>query len=94
MKILAGTVLLLLTPCVSASVADCPLNGRWKSDAPRTLADIAAHDALSDSAKSSLSDDFFGHMIHEWTCNSMTAWFDYQQRPQAMPFLAGSHRLS
>ena len=87
MRILAGLALFLLAPCALASPADCPLNGTWRSDAPRTLADIAARDALSDSSKTSLSNDFFGHMIHEWTCNSLTAWFDYQQRPDAVPYV-------
>lgn len=87
MKLLPGSILLLLAHSAVASPANCPLNGTWKSDAARTLADIGARDALSDSSKSALSNDFFGHMVHEWTCSSLTAWFDYQQRPEAMPYM-------
>lgn len=87
MKLFPGFILFLLAHSAVGSPAECPLNGTWKSDAPRTLADIAARNALSDSAKTSLSDDFFGHMIHEWTCSGLTAWFDYQQRPEARPYM-------
>ena len=40
---------------------------------PQGLADIATRNALSDPSKTTLSNDFFGHMIHDWTCSAVTA---------------------
>jgi hypothetical protein len=65
---------------------ECPLHGVWKSDAAKTLADIAATNAMSAQAMSGLSDDFYGHMTHEWTCTDLRAWFDRDKRPEPVPY--------
>jgi len=56
----------------------CRLSGVWKSDAARTLAAIAV--TSDPKALNTLSDGFFGHMIHEWTCTEMRAWLDDDER--------------
>lgn len=35
---------------------------------------------------SAFSDDFFGHMIHEWTCTELRAWFDRDPRPDPVAY--------
>jgi len=86
MKTLVTLFLVTFTVAAHSEPADCPLQGTWKSDAARTLADIAARNALSDRGKSALSDNFFGHMVHEWTCTDLRAWFDYQTRAEPMQY--------
>ena len=86
MKTLCFLVLVAISGAAWSDPAECPLQGAWKSDAARTLADIAARDALSSQGKNAVSTDFFGHMIHEWTCTELRAWFDYQTRAEPMPY--------
>ena len=86
MKTLALLLLVIFSAAAHSQPTDCPLQGTWKSDAARTLADIAARDALSDRGKSAVSNDFFGHMIHEWSCTDLRAWFDYHSRAEPMPY--------
>ena len=71
---------------VGATPGDCPLQGLWKSDAARTLADIAAHGMLRGAGVNRISDDYFGHFIHEWTCTGMRGWFDYEKQPTLRPY--------
>ena len=54
--------------------ADCPLQGKWKSDSARTLADIGTRDTFDAEALNAVSQDLFGHMIHEWTCTEFRAY--------------------
>ena len=61
---------------VLALAGECPLAGRWKSDAARTLAEVAAAPGVRREAMNPLSDDLFGHMNHEWTCTELLAWLD------------------
>jgi hypothetical protein len=82
--------LLLLTAVATPSVSlanECPLQGTWKSDAARTLADIAANNAMAPRALNVYSDDVFGHMIHEWSCSELRAWFDHEERPEPVQYL-------
>ena len=86
MKALLALGLIVLSLPAFADPAECRLNGVWKSDAARTLADIAANQAMSPRAMSAVSADLFGHMTHEWTCSTLRAWFDYQSRADAVPY--------
>jgi hypothetical protein len=86
MKTPAAIVLLALIGPALCEAADCPLQGTWKSDAPRTLADIAANHAMSPRAMSTLSDDFFGHMVHEWSCTELRAGFDRDPPPDPIAY--------
>ncbi len=86
MRTCAVLALLALSVPALCEAADCPLQGTWKSDAPRTLADIAANDAMSPRAMSALSDDFFGHMIHEWTCTELRGGFDRDPPPEPVTY--------
>jgi hypothetical protein len=82
--ILRLSLSLLAIVLPAASEAECRLEGTWKSDSARTLAAIAAR---SDPvALNALSNDLFGHMIHEWTCTHMRAWFDDQNPPKPVPY--------
>lgn len=75
-------IVMALSPASRAE--QCRLNGTWKSDAARTLAAIA--DRADPAALNVLSSDVFGHMIHEWTCTEMRAWFDDGKRPEPSPY--------
>jgi len=86
MRTLCFLILVGVSGAAWCEPAECPLQGTWKSDAPRTLADIAARDALSGLGKNAVSADLFGHMIHEWTCTDLRAWFDYESRGEPMPY--------
>lgn len=77
-------IVTLLALAAASEAEECPLNGTWKSDAARTLAAIA--DKSPPAALNVLSKDFFGHMVHEWTCTGMRAWFDYYERPEPTPY--------
>jgi hypothetical protein len=83
---LAMLLVLALSGPAFCEPADCPLEGTWKSDASMTLADIAANNAMSPRAMGALSDDFFGHMIHEWTCTELRAGFDRDPRPDPVAY--------
>jgi hypothetical protein len=88
----------LASPVLSQA-AECPLQGTWRSDAARTLADIAANSAVPAHALNSYSDDIFGHEIHEWSCTETRFWFDYQPRPkptayQVVPESADSYLVT
>jgi len=86
MKTLAALLLLTLSASALCEPAECPLQGTWKSDAAKTLADIAANNAMSSRAMSALSADFFGHMVHEWNCTELRSGFDYQTQPALMTY--------
>jgi hypothetical protein len=86
MKTLVALLLIGFAAPTIAGAADCPLQGVWKSDAARTLADIAARNALSPRGMTAVSADFFGHMIHEWTCTELRAWFDYHPRQNPVSY--------
>jgi len=91
MKTLAALLFLALSGPALCESAPCPLHGTCKSDATRTLADIAANDAMSRTSMNAISNDFFGHMIHEWTCTELTAKFDYQPHYQPMAYRIAEH---
>jgi hypothetical protein len=40
---------------------------------------------------SALSADFFGHMVHEWTCTELRAGFDRDPRPEPMTYQVTEH---
>ena len=86
MKALATLPLLGLAAPTIAETSDCPFQGVWKSDTARTLADIGAGKGLSPSETNAFSYDLFGHMIHEWTCTELRAWFDFDPRPDPIAF--------
>jgi hypothetical protein len=86
MKTLIALLLAIFSVTALSQPAECPLKGVWKSDAAKTLADIAANNAMSARAMSALSDDFYGHMTHEWTCTSLRAWFDRDKRAEPVPY--------
>jgi hypothetical protein len=83
--VLRLSLILIVMALAAASQAEqCRLNGTWRSDSARTLAAIA--DKSDPAALNALSSDLFGHMIHEWTCTEMRAWFDDGKRPEASPY--------
>jgi len=86
MKAQLATVLLTLSTPALSDPALCPLLGKWKSDAARTLADIVANQAMSPRSMSAFSNNFFGHMTHEWTCAEFRAWFDYHDPGEFGPY--------
>lgn len=87
MKALLTLGLVTLSSAAMSDPAQCPLQGRWKSDAARTLADIVGNEAMSLRAMNLVvSADLFGHMTHEWTCTELRAWFDYDARAEATPY--------
>ncbi len=62
------------------------MQGKWKSDAARTLADIAPRDTLDTDAMNAVSQDLFGHMIHEWTCTEFRAYVDDSEPAEAVTY--------
>ena len=66
--------------------ADCPLQGKWKSDSARTLADIGTRDTFDAEALNAVSQDLFGHMIHEWTCTEFRAYFEDSEPADAVTY--------
>ena len=80
------TISIILFPAIGALAADCPLQGKWKSDAARTLADIATRDSFEDGALNAVSEDLFGHMIHEWTCTEFRAYFEDSEPADAVTY--------
>ena len=80
------TIALILFPALAVLADDCPLQGKWKSDAARTLADIATRDTLEAGAINAVSQDFFGHMIHEWTCTEFRAYLDDSEPGEAVSY--------
>jgi hypothetical protein len=83
-----GPVLLAAVTLSAAAMADTGdrrLNGSWRADLGITLADIAASNTPSDSSSNGLSTEFFGQMIHGWTCSKLRAWVDCQQPAEPVP---------
>ncbi|WP_155238687.1 hypothetical protein [Teredinibacter turnerae] len=52
------------------------LVGIWKSDAVRTLASMRQVEGISCKAKELFKNDFFGHLIAEYTSNQGRSYFD------------------
>jgi len=71
--------------------ADCPLQGKWKSDAARTLADIATRDTFDADALNAVSQDLFGHIIHEWTCTEFRAYPEGSEPADAVEYQIHEH---
>lgn len=67
-------ITLLFFPALSHAEDDCPLQGKWKSDAARTLADVASRGTFDGDEKNAASQDLFGHVIHHWTCTGFRAY--------------------
>jgi hypothetical protein len=80
------TIALISFPALGATADDCPLQGKWKSDAARTLADIATRDTFNGEAKNAISQDLFGHVIHEWTCTGFRAYVDDSEPAEAVTY--------
>ncbi len=80
------TIALIWFPALVVMADDCPLQGKWKSDAARTLADIATRDTFEADAMNAVSQDLFGHMIHEWTCTEFRAYFDDSEPGEAVTY--------
>lgn len=74
------TIVLIWFPVLDAVADDCPLQGKWKSDEARTLANISTIDSLSAGAANAVSQDVFGRVIHEWTCTEFRA-YPYDSEP-------------
>ena len=85
------TIALIWFPALAVMADDCPLQGKWKSDAARTLADIATRDTFDADAMNAVSQDLFGHVIHEWTCTEFRAYFDYSERGEAVAYQIHEH---
>ena len=77
---------IILFPAFGAVAADCPLQGKWKSDAARTLADIATRDTFDGDDLNLVSQDFFGHIIHEWTCAEFRAYPEGSEPADAVEY--------
>ncbi|MEQ8207045.1 MAG: hypothetical protein RIA65_12770 [Woeseia sp.] len=85
MKQLFGIAFLcMFTTAVVAE--DCRLQGGWKSDAARTLAGINSARLRDPETLNAISDDLFGHMIHEWTCTEYRERFDTQSESIAVAY--------
>ena len=80
------TIALIGFPALTAAADDCPLQGKWKSDEARTLADISTIDTISAGAANAVSQDVFGHMIHEWTCTEFRAYPDDSKPDEAVTY--------
>ncbi len=80
------TIALIWFPALVAAADDCPLQGKWKSDEARTLADISTRDTISAGAANAVSQGVFGHMIHEWTCTEFRAYPDDSEPAEAVTY--------
>ena len=75
--------------CISTTTViaeECALQGRWRSDAARTLASISSSNLADASTINTLSEDLFGHMIHDWSCTEFSTWFDAQGPGEPVPY--------
>ncbi len=79
-------IALIWFPSLAVMADDCPLQGKWTSDAARTLADIATRDTFEADAMNAVSQDLFGHMIHEWSCTEFRAYFDNSEPAEAVTY--------
>ena len=80
------TIALFSFPALAVLADDCPLQGKWKSNAARTLADIATRNTFDADAMNAVSQDLFGHIIHEWTCTEFRAYLDDSESAEAIAY--------
>jgi len=79
-------VMLVFMLTTAASADDCRLQGVWKSDAARTLASINSTKLSDPETLNAVSDDLFGHMVHEWTCTEYRERIDTQSESFAVTY--------
>ena len=71
---------LFLTITCRASLAqdDCPLKGKWKSDAEATKQEIEKNKKYTKKQREKLSSEIFGKLIVEYTCTEHTTNYEGQ----------------
>jgi hypothetical protein len=70
---------IFLIPLFTASTifaGDCPLKGKWKSNEKLTLGEMKKDKDLSKRQVDFLSNNFFGKLIVEFTCNELTSYYE------------------
>lgn len=75
----SSCTLLLLAGCAESA---CELCGTWRSDEPRTLAEMSANPDLSDEQRAFFSDGHFGRLIVEICPDTARAYFDDEDASQ------------
>jgi hypothetical protein len=70
---------ILLIPLFTASIIsadDCPLKGKWRSNEKLTLKEMKKDKHLSKRQVDFLSNNFFGKLTIEFTCNEFTSYYE------------------
>jgi hypothetical protein len=58
---------------------DCPLKGKWKSNSELTLKGVETTETLTKERLEYLSEEIFGKLIVEFTCNSFITYYDNEK---------------
>ena len=66
----------MVISCAHLHVDDCPLKGKWKSNENFTLAEMRKVEGLSKRQIDFLSNDFFGKLKVEFTCNELISEYE------------------
>lgn len=77
-QIITFSLLLAIIHQASFAQDDCPLKGKWKSNAEATKQEIAKNNNYSNEQKEKLSSDIFGKLIVEYTCTEHITYYDGQ----------------
>lgn len=72
---LAAAALLAASGIAHAQAQGCRIAGVWKSNEKLTLKNMETA-RLTDKQRQLLSNDFFGKLVHTYTCQTVTATFE------------------
>ena len=77
-SIIIFSLFLTITYQESFAQDDCPLKGKWKSNAEATKQEIAKSNKYTNEQREKLSSEIFGKLIVEYTCTEHTTYYDGQ----------------
>ncbi len=69
-------IILFISLDFSALAEECALKGKWQSNETATLREMAKASNLTAKQKAFFSNNFFGKLIIEYTCNEFTTYYE------------------
>jgi deoxyribodipyrimidine photolyase-like uncharacterized protein len=78
LQLIIFSLFLTITCRTSLAQDDCPLKGKWKSDAEATKQEIEKNKKYTKKQREKLSSEIFGKLIVEYTCTEHTTYYDGQ----------------
>jgi len=78
LQVIIFSLFLTITCRASLAQDDCPLKGKWKSDAEATKQEIEKNKKYTKKQREKLSSEIFGKLIVEYTCTEHTTNYDGQ----------------